>query len=261
MARCIARSDAWWMLMRSISAGSASRDRPGDRARAGCARTAARARQRGRSSNRRRPGCGGRGAARRPPRRRGRPGSRAPLRRTPATCTNPTRRSAFSSVRIAGTRVIEFSKSQKSKNRLSCLCLLSFDRVLHARGLALQIAQVVQLRAADLGRTRHFDLLDRRRVQREDALDALPERDLADGERRARAAAMQADDDAFEHLNALLVAFAHLHVHLDRVARLHRRPFGQLRLLDQLNRAHRSSQVRSALSRQDCILPCTFHPA
>src|SRR5262249_40888665 len=55
---------------------------------------------------------------------------------------------------------------------------------------------------------------------------------------RARAAAMDADDDAFEDLDALFVALPDLHVHLDGVARLHRRPLRQLRLLDQLNRAH-----------------------
>src|SRR6185312_3148048 len=93
-----------------------------------------------------------------------------PTSSTPATCTNPTRRSAFSSVRIAGTRVIEFT------NRESRIGLLvAPDRVLHPGGLALQIAQVIQLRAAHFRRTRHFDLLDRRRVQREDAFDALPE--------------------------------------------------------------------------------------
>src|SRR4029450_10076011 len=66
----------------------------------------------------------------------------------------------------------------------------------------------------------------------------LPERHLAHGERRAGAAAMQPDDDAFEHLNAFLVALADLDVHADGIARFHRRPLGQLRLFYQLNRAH-----------------------
>ena len=55
-------------------------------------------------------------------------------------------------------------------------------------------------------------------MQREDALDALPERHLAHRERRPRAAAAEADDDALEHLHAFLVAFAHPHVHADGVA-------------------------------------------
>src|SRR5207247_8406300 len=115
---------------------------------------------------------------------------------------------------------------------------LGLHDVLHARRLALEVAQVVQLRAPDPGRPRHLDLLDRRRVQREDALDALTERYFAHGEGRARAAAVQADHDAFEDLNALLVTLAHFHMHANGVARLHRRPLGQLRSFHQLNRAH-----------------------
>src|SRR4051794_30731136 len=148
-----------------------------------------------------------------------------PTSSQPATCTNPTRRSAFSSVRVAGT--LDTSD-------------LRLRGVLHPRRLALQIAQVVQLGAADLGRARDFDLGNGRRVERKDALDSLAERHLAHGEGRARAAAVHADDHTLEHLDALLVAFAHLDVHLDRVAGLHRRPLGQLRLFDQLNRAHHS---------------------
>src|SRR6266404_3075204 len=102
-----------------------------------------------------------------------------PTSSTPATCTNPTRRSAFSSVRIAGTRVI----------KLEVQLLTLFSGVLHPGGLALQVAQVVKLRAADFRRARHFHLLDRRRMQRKDALHALPERYLPHGERRARTAA------------------------------------------------------------------------
>src|ERR1700682_1818118 len=134
-----------------------------------------------------------------------------PTSSTPPTYTNPTRRNAFSSVRIAETRID-----------------LRLHGVLHPCGLALQVAQVVQLRATDLGRPHHLDLLDRRRVQREDPLDALAERHLAHGERRARAAAMLPDDEPFKDLNPLLVTLAHLHVHTNGVARPHRRPIGQL---------------------------------
>src|SRR5215510_10930643 len=142
-------------------------------------------------------GCSTTAAATTGPARQPRPTSS-----TPATCTNPTRRKAFSSVRIAGTRVIGGPS-----------CLLCFRVVLHPRGLALQVAQVVELRAADARRTHHFHLLNRRRVQREDPFDPLPERHLAHREGRAGAAAMQSDDDAFEHLNAFLVALADLDVH------------------------------------------------
>jgi hypothetical protein len=89
--------------------------------------------------------------------------------------------------------------------------------------LPRRFAQEVQLGAAHLRRADQLDLVDRRRVQREDALDALAERHLAHREGGADAAPVHADHHAFEHLDALLVALAHLHVHADRVARLHRR--------------------------------------
>src|SRR5215475_5042287 len=92
-----------------------------------------------------------------------------PTSSTPATCTNPTRRSAFSSVRIAGTRVTSDFRLQTSGFR---------SAFFHPGRLALQVAQVVELGAPDLGRSRDLDLLNRRRVQREDALHALAERDL-----------------------------------------------------------------------------------
>ena len=52
---------------------------------------------------------------------------------------------------------------------------LLLRRVFHARRLALQLAQEVQLRAPDPRGADHVDLVDDRRMQREDALDALPE--------------------------------------------------------------------------------------
>src|SRR5947209_7415209 len=129
-----------------------------------------------------------------------------PTSSTPATCTNPTRRNAFSSVRMAGTRVMGGMgwKGWKGGMRnpdsdASCLSCpsspsgppLSFRGVLHPRRLALEIAQVVELCAPDSSGAHHFHLLDRRRVEREDALDALAERDLPNRERGARAAAVQ----------------------------------------------------------------------
>src|SRR6476469_1204850 len=115
---------------------------------------------------------------------------------------------------------------------------LALGGVLHTGRLAFQIAQVVELRPADLGRPHHLDLLNRRRVQRKNALDTLPEGDLPDREGGARAAAMQADDDALEDLNAFLVALAYLHMHADGIARFHRRTVGQLRLFNDFHGAH-----------------------
>src|SRR4029079_5553231 len=106
--------------------------------------------------------------------------------------------------------------------------LLLRDALFHPRGLALKIPQEIQLRAPHARRSHDVDLGDRRRVQRKDALDALTERDLAHREAGPRAAAVHADDDAFEDLDSFLVALADLHVHADGIAGLHSRSIRQL---------------------------------
>jgi hypothetical protein len=75
-------------------------------------------------------------------------------------------------------------------------------------------------------------------MERKDALDTLAEGHLADREGRACAAAVHADDHALEHLDALFVAFAHLHVHTDRITRLDRRTLHHVGALDGFNRSH-----------------------
>src|SRR3954462_11274199 len=157
-ARCIARSAAWWMLMRSISSGStlitdhaiASRAiRSYSRSRSSAV-TVLESHTRGMY----RSGSSTTAPAMTGPARQPRPTSS-----TPATYTNPMRRSAFSRVRYARTLTTA---------GLSGLFLVGF---FHARRLALQLAQEVQLGAADLRGAQHVDLVDHRRVQREDALD------------------------------------------------------------------------------------------
>src|SRR5687768_9548456 len=83
-----------------------------------------------------------------------------PTSSQPATRWKPHRRRAFSRLLVARTLTIGASGPLG---------------LLHARRLALQIAQEVQLGAAHARRPHHFDLGDRRRVQREDALDPLAE--------------------------------------------------------------------------------------
>src|SRR5688572_18239461 len=125
--------------------------------------------------------------------------------------------------------------------------LLGFDVVLHPGRLALEVAEVIELGAADTGRAHHFDLLDRRRVQWKNALDTLAERDFPHRERGARSAAVHPDDDAFEDLNPFLVAFPDSHVNPHRIARPDGRPLGHLGLFDQLNRAHVATPSGSLL--------------
>src|SRR4051812_1576513 len=76
----------------------------------------------------------------------------------------------------------------------------------HGR-LALEVTQVVELRAAREARGLHVDLRDTRGVDREYALDALAVRDAADGEGLIQQRTLAADDDARKDLDTLLVAF------------------------------------------------------
>src|SRR5215213_8046515 len=87
--------------------------------------------------------------------------------------------------------------------------------LLDLRGLAAQVAQVVQLGAADVAAADDLDLVQDRRMHREGALDADAETDLADGERLADALALAADDGALEDLDARAVALDDLHVNLE----------------------------------------------
>src|SRR5579863_9291324 len=91
--------------------------------------------------------------------------------------------------------------------------------LLDPRRLAAQVAQVVQLGPADLAAGDRLDLVDRRAVHRERALDANAVAHLADGEGLTQAAALAPDHDTLEDLDAGAVAFRHLNVHLEGVTR------------------------------------------
>src|SRR5688572_6660528 len=67
------------------------------------------------------------------------------------------------------------------------------DVLADTRGLALAIAQVVQLRARDLAAALDLHGLDRRAEALEHALDARAVRDLAHRERRMQTAALDRD--------------------------------------------------------------------
>src|SRR5215468_3360304 len=105
---------------------------------------------------------------------------------------------------------------------------LGLDVLGAAARLAAQVTQVVELGAAHHALAHHLDLPDRRAVEREDALDALAEADLAHRERGVHASILAGDAKAFVDLDALAVAFLHLDVHAQRVAgfETRHRPFG-----------------------------------
>src|SRR5579862_7113444 len=89
--------------------------------------------------------------------------------------------------------------------------------LLDAGGLAAQVAEVVELGAADAATGDRLDPVDRGAVHRERALHADAVAHLADGEGLPQAAALAADHDTLENLDAGAVAFRHLHVHLQGV--------------------------------------------
>src|SRR5579863_5478668 len=88
-----------------------------------------------------------------------------------------------------------------------------------ARGFALQAAQVVELGAADAAGADDVDVIDDGRVNREDALDAVAEADLADGDGFAEAAGVIAGEyGAFKRLEALFIAFLDFDVDANGIA-------------------------------------------
>src|SRR6478735_8122454 len=90
--------------------------------------------------------------------------------------------------------------------------------LLDLRGLAAEVTEVVQLRATHVAAGHDLDLLDDRGVDREGALDADAEADLANGEGLADTVALAADGDALEDLDAGARALDDLDVDLQRVA-------------------------------------------
>ena len=86
--------------------------------------------------------------------------------------------------------------------------------------MSAAIPQIVELGATHDAAALDLDALDHRAHHREQALDALAETDLADGEALVDALAAARDADAFIGLDALALAFLDLHVHAHGVAGL-----------------------------------------
>src|SRR4030095_12114962 len=150
---------------------------------------------------------------------------RPPPPARPGTRVRPRRHRPRTQIRRDAARSRECASPEYAYGQPAFVPLaLAFGAptLFHARRLAFQIAEEVQLAPADFGRSYDLELLNGRRMKRENALDALAKRYLAHGKRRASPSTVHADDDAFEDLNALLVALAHLHVHPNGVAGLHR---------------------------------------
>src|SRR5581483_721780 len=96
--------------------------------------------------------------------------------------------------------------------RLAAVAIYIFQ----ASRFASKATKIVELRPPHFGGPRYFYPVDDAGTGGEDTLDTLSEADLADGETGLGSIASR-DDDAFERLNPLFVAFFDLDVHLDGV--------------------------------------------
>ena len=101
-----------------------------------------------------------------------------------------------------------------------------------AGALADLVAQVVELRAADIAAGSDLELLDLRRVQREGSLHPDTERLLPHGEGLANAAALAFEHDALEDLGPLAAPFDDLEVNAHAVAGAELRALLQVALLE-----------------------------
>src|SRR3984957_20187145 len=121
--------------------------------------------------------------------------------------------------RPACSDALAFARTGASSGRLAASAGRVLPALLDPRGLAAQVAEVVELGAADPAAGDGLDLVDRRAVHREGALDADAVAHLAHGEGLTQAAALAPDHDTLEDLNAGAVALRHLDVHLEGVTR------------------------------------------
>src|SRR5437773_8523787 len=230
-ARLIATSVARRMSVRSISSGSTTPSANAS-ARAAISR-ARRARSGGASSFESRTPWTGRSRSRTTaPATTGPARQPRPTSSTPATTRYPSTDSRRSCVQPAVPR-------QATRLPLGFF----FD----ARCLSLAIPQIVELRPSHLAPTHDLDLADDRRVHRKDPPDADAVGAFPDGEGAAGAAPLHGDHHAAEDLDAILLPFFDLHVHLDGVAY----PEGgrvalDLSLFDQLHEIHGVLPPRSS---------------
>src|SRR5512143_78445 len=91
--------------------------------------------------------------------------------------------------------------------------------LLDLRGLATEIAKIVQLRTADVAPGHDLGLGDDGGVHGKGPLDADAEAHLAHGEGLAHASALSTDHHPLEDLDTLAVALDDAYMHLERVAR------------------------------------------
>src|SRR6188508_3262865 len=111
----------------------------------------------------------------------------------------------------ASLAVIDPTRAKATPNAL--------DLFLDTGSLAAEIAQVIELRPADITTSFHLDLSDGRAVRLKNALYALAVRNLSDRKRRVEPPVPLRDHDAFVGLQPLAIAFRHAYLHDDGIAR------------------------------------------
>src|SRR3984885_6114723 len=148
--------------------------------------------------------------------------ARAGTRGTPL-CSTPTSTPTITSStsRCSTLRRPSRARHRPEKNERKVTRALPakpLDLFLDARGLAGQVAQVVELGAAHAAAALDGDVADGRAVGLENALHTLPLRGLAHGEGGVQPAIAPGDNPTLVGLHALAVAFDHLHLHHHGVA-------------------------------------------
>src|SRR6202521_1615783 len=173
--------------------------------------------------------------------------ARAGMRGTPARSSPTTRANiASSTIRCRALRKPSRPRHRPEKNERGVM--IASDLFLDPRGLAGQIAQVVELGAAHVAAALDGDLADGRAVGLEHALDALAVRDLAHRERGVESAVAARDHDTLVRLHPLTVAFHHLDLHHHGIAGLEVRNLaGHALLLDFLDYLAHVQLPRSSL--------------
>ena len=125
----------------------------------------------------------------------------------------------------------------------------------NAGSLADAVAEVVELRAANVTASGDLDLLDLRRVHGERALHADAEGLLADREGLARTVSLALDHHAFEDLRAATRALDNLEVDADAIARLEAGDAAQLGALKGFDdSAHGKEKARRSAPRVGSVM-------
>src|SRR6185312_777355 len=88
-----------------------------------------------------------------------------------------------------------------------------------AGSLASEIAQVVKLGAADAARAHQVNMIDNRRVYRENTLHAVAETDFSHCDGLAHASVLARNHRSFKGLKTFFFAFADSYMHSNGIAR------------------------------------------